>query len=250
MGGVALIYVTLSRQARRRILLLLCVAMAFLFGWPVTWKTGESIPVRSRLLPLRFVSTREKVLTLTFDVTWGHQVLPLVLEVLKDRQVPATFFVSGTWAATHPDLLRRIVAEGHEVGNHTQKHLNLSQQPKEVIVQNIRQAHDLIKELTGLEPFLFRPPNGDYDDLVISTALEMGYTTVIWGTDSLDWKNPGAEYIVRRVVGRAHPGDIVLLHASDSARQTPEALPRIIEGLKAKGYKTVRLSDLLKLETD
>ena len=94
-----------------------------------------------------------------------------------------------------------------------------------------------------MAPF-FRPPNGDYDDQVIKVARELGFETIIWSVDSLDWKNPGASFMVSRVVNKAFPGAVILCHASDSSKQIHLALPEIISALRAKGYKFVNLTEL------
>ena len=105
-----------------------------------------------------------------------------------------------------------------------------------------------IEDVLGVKPWLLRTPNGDYNNRVVQTAESLGYTVIQWDTDSLDWTKPGAAQIVSRVVKKAHPGDIILLHASDSASETPEALPHIIDQLRQKGYRFVLVSDLLKLD--
>ena len=93
---------------------------------------------------------------------------------------------------------------------------------------------------------LIRTPNGDYNDQVIEAVKEVDYQAIQWTTDSLDWMNPGVNTIIERVSTRAHPGDIILMHASDTCKQTTEALPTVIKNLKAKGYEIVFVSDLLK----
>jgi polysaccharide deacetylase family sporulation protein PdaB len=170
-----------------------------------------------------------------------------VLDVLKEKGVTCTFFLSGPWAASHPEVVRRIAADGHEIGSHGYWHDNLSECSKETIVETLRRTREIIESLVGRETRLFRPPNGDFDDLVILTAMEEGYLTIIWSLDSLDWKNPGVDYMVDRLLTRAAPGDIVLCHASDSARETYLALPPVIDGLRAKGFHLLKLSELLAL---
>ncbi|MCL6450926.1 MAG: polysaccharide deacetylase family sporulation protein PdaB [Acetobacteraceae bacterium] len=240
-----MLFVTVSRKAKRWLLAgLSLAALLVLVHYGV--RLGPGLLVAGKLHPIRSVNTKLNQAALTFDISWGEKVLPPVLEVLKKYGVRSTFFISGPWAAAHPDLARAIVAAGHELGSHGHHHLNYSQYPKEVIQENLRQAHQIIRDVTGVDCNLFRPPNGDYDDLVISTALELGYATIIWDTDSLDWKNPGVKFMVDRVTKKAHPGDIILMHASDSAQQTPEALPAIIEGLRKEGLELVPVSQLLR----
>lgn len=198
-----------------------------------------------RVMPLFYVKPKYKELALTFDISWGTKTLPAVLEILRRHGVRATFFLSGPWAEHHPDLVQAIVADGHEIASHGQEHVNLSQYDRATVTGNIQAAHAILTRLAGREPRFFRPPNGDYDDLVVSAARELNYETVIWSVDSLDWKNPGAEYMIRRVSELAFPGAVVLFHASDSSRQIDQALGPVIENLKARGYGLLTLGELV-----
>ncbi len=198
-------------------------------------------------MPIFYVDTQRKVAALTFDISWGEKSPQKVLDVLKQYHQKATFFLSGPWANHYKDTVKAIVADGHEVASHGQDHVNLSQENKDSVTQNITAAHNTLENLTQTSPKYFRPPNGDYDDLVVLTARELGYETIIWAVDSLDWKNPGASYIVERVSKLMFPGAIILFHASDSAKETAEALPMVFENLKTAGYELLTLGDLMSL---
>ncbi|NLC06844.1 MAG: polysaccharide deacetylase family sporulation protein PdaB [Syntrophomonadaceae bacterium] len=205
------------------------------------------VQATSRIKPIYEVKTNEKVLALTFDISWGTQTPTPVLDILEENQVKATFFLSGPWAQKYPEIPRRIANNGHEVASHGHRHINLSTLSPDEIKQEIMQAHNILQEVTGTSPKLIRTPNGDYADHVIMAANECGYQVIQWGTDSLDWKNPGIEAITNRVLTRAHPGDIILMHASDTCKQTVDALPAIINGLKEQGYRFVTVSELLTM---
>lgn len=197
--------------------------------------------------PIYMIDTKEKKVTLTFDISWGSVRPGPVLDVLKKYDVKATFFLSGPWAQRHPEIVRRIQAEGHEIQSHGHKHVNYHELSAEQVKDNIRSAHRILAEITGGEPNMVRPPNGSFNQASLQAAREAGYETIIWSVDSLDWKNPGVDVITQRVLKRIHPGAIVLLHASDTCKQTDQALPAIIEGLRAQGYEMVLLKDLMKL---
>jgi seryl-tRNA synthetase len=198
--------------------------------------------------PVYYVGTREKVMALTFDVSWGDRMLPQVLDVLRREHQVATFFVSGPWAATHPALVEAILQGGNELASHGQAHVNLSGRSAGAIADNVGAADAILRRYTGGRPLrFFRPPNGDWDPRVVEVARGLGYETVIWSVDSRDWMNPGVGVIVRRVVDGAFPGAIVLLHASDTCRQTDLALPTIIERLRAQGWRLVTLGTLWDL---
>ncbi len=201
-------------------------------------------------MPLFYVKTTAPKVCLTFDISWGTETLPKVLPILAAAKVKATFFLSGPWAASHPEMVKAIQAGGHEIASHGTEHVNLSQYSDYEIGRNISQANKELSRLTGNKTaYFFRPPNGDYDDLVIITARAQNYETVIWAVDSLDWKNPGADYMIQRVTEKSFPGAIILCHASDSSKQIDQALPGIITGLRAKGFSFATLTQLMKYGT-
>lgn len=194
------------------------------------------------------VPIKEKVVALTFDLSWGHNTPPAVLHILREYGLRVTFFLSGPWVKIHPEIAKQIAADGHEIGSHGHRHINYTSLTPDQIRLEVMKAQRNIQEVTGQTPRLIRTPNGDYNALVVKTLEEMGYKVIMWDTDSLDWKNPGVDRIVNRVLKRAHPGDIILMHASDTCKQTAEALPQIIEGLTRQGYRIVTLSELLTLQ--
>jgi polysaccharide deacetylase family sporulation protein PdaB len=200
----------------------------------------------SERFPLRRVDTSLHALALTFDISWGTHMPPKVLAILQREHVPATFFLSGPWARRHADFVRALVRDGMQVESHGWAHVNFSALSYAGVLDNIRAADAVLRPLTGQPVTFIRPPNGDYDREAIRAAHALGYTVVTWGTDSRDWMNPGVNRIVARVVERAYPGDIVLLHASDTCRQTDQALPAIIRDLRQRGYRLVTLKVLLE----
>lgn len=191
------------------------------------------------------VDTKEKVLALTFDISWGELRPEPILKILKDEGVDATFFLSSPWSREHPEIVQQIVDGGFEIASHGHAHKNYSTLADDEIRKQISTAHTILKGLTGVNTSLIRMPNGDFDKRVLRIADELGYSVIQWDTDSLDWKNPGVDAIVNRVVSKAHPGDIVLLHASDSSQQTHLALPSVIQQLRDQGYSFVTVSELL-----
>ncbi len=242
----------LSRKNRWRYLVTAVLILVLVWSWyqenPVQIAPVSALPAaKTKERPLYMISTAEKKLALTFDISWGTKMPGPVLDVLKRHGVKATFFLSGPWSERYPEIARRIQAEGHEIQSHGHKHVNFSGLGREGVIHNIRSAHRILAEITGREPTMIRPPNGDFNDMSVATAREIGYQTVIWSVDSRDWMNPGVDQIVNRVLKLAHPGAIVLLHASDSCKQTDQALPLIIQGLKDRGFEFVLIQELLKL---
>lgn len=192
------------------------------------------------------VETKQKKLALTFDISWGEERAIPILDVLKQKGVKqATFFISAEWGKDHPDIVKRIMDQGYEIGSHGYKHINYSRLTDEEIRAEIQKADNVLQQMTGKKPALIRTPNGDIDKRVLNIADEMKYTIIQWDTDSKDWLNPGVNEIVQNVVKKAHPGDIILMHASDSCKQTHLALPTIIDNLRQNGYSFASVSGLI-----
>lgn len=192
------------------------------------------------------VETNQKLVALTFDISWGEKVPEPVLDLLDKEHIKhATFFLSGPWTVRHPETAKRIHDMGYEIGSHGNLHKDFSSYPDSWIREQVQIAEKSINQVTGVKPKLIRTPNGDFNPRVLMCLNRMGYTVIQWNTDSLDWKNPGTQAIVERVLNRAVPGDIILMHASDSSKQITAALPKIIAGLREQGYHFVTVSELI-----
>ncbi|ALS24900.1 polysaccharide deacetylase family sporulation protein PdaB [Paenibacillus naphthalenovorans] len=227
----------------------LIITVASLFAAGIIYSESENVSVFSQKPSAVYsVVTDKKVVALTFDISWGDKRTEPILKILEDKGVKnATFFLSSPWSKEHPEIVNKIVKGGWEIGSHGHKHVNYSSLNDEEIRAQIRTAHQILSEVTGTSPQLIRLPNGDFDKRVLRIAEELNYSVVQWDTDSMDWQNPGVNNIINRVVSKAHPGDIILLHASDSSKQTHEALPVIIDQLREKGFEFVTVSQLMKL---
>ncbi|WP_371755611.1 polysaccharide deacetylase family sporulation protein PdaB [Ferviditalea candida] len=229
----------------RRIFVIL---MAALFTAGIIYSEKNNISVFSANEPSAIYSvvTDKKLIALTFDISWGEKRPEPIIQILKDKGVTnATFFLSSPWTKSHPEIVKQIVDAGFEIGSHGHKHVNYSTLNDEEIRKQIQTADQILKESTGQTPMLIRMPNGDFDKRVLRIANQLGYTVIQWDTDSLDWMNKGVNNIINRVLTKAHPGDIVLMHASDSCKQTHEALPVIIDKLREQGYQFVTVSQLI-----
>jgi len=171
---------------------------------------------------------------------------PRVLDILEAEQVPATFFEVGREIAGREATLRRIVADGDVIGDHTWSHLDLTKHPKQVVPQ-LASTRDAVARATGgYTPCLFRPPYGALDPAVVRDAAGLGLATVTWDVDPRDWSLPGTKRIVRTVLSETRPGSIILLHDGGGPReQTVAALPAIIRALRARGLRFVTVPQLL-----
>lgn len=195
-------------------------------------------------------NTDQKVVALTFDHSWGNKFTPSILDTLKRHELKVTFFIMGPWSKKFPEVAQRMVADGHEIASHGYRHENYGDMTPEWVKEDIQKAHAQIKEVTGVDATLLRPPNGHYSQKSLKATDELGYKTIIWNVDSLDWKNPGRDVIIERVMKRLKPGAIILMHASDTPVQTAEALPILLDKIKAEGYQIVTVSELLNKYSD
>ncbi len=205
------------------------------------------LPVQSNVSAVYKIKTNTKVAALTFDVVWGNRVPGPVLDLLKKHNVKATFFVSESWARQYPELARRITTEGHEIGSNIENRVRLSTEAKPPVKDELVKSSEAIKDVTGASITLFRAPYGDWNDEFLAAAAESGFKVIRWSVDSLDIQTPGKNNIVDNVVKQVHPGAIILMNASDTAAQTPEALQIILEELKGQGYELVTISSLMKM---
>jgi peptidoglycan-N-acetylglucosamine deacetylase len=192
------------------------------------------------------VRVDQPYVAMTFDDGPSAENTPRLLEMLKQRNIKATFFLIGQNAAANPDLVRRILAEGHEIGNHSWTHPQLSKLSDDKVTAEITKTQDAIKDASGFTPTLLRPPYG----AITARQREwipnqFGLTIVLWSVDPLDWKRPGPSVVTQRILSQVRPGAIVLSH--DIHKQTVDAMPATLDGLIAKGYKFVTVSQLIAM---
>jgi len=181
-------------------------------------------------------------MSLMINVDWGDEFIPPMLETLARYGVRATWFPTGKWVTKSPELARQIAAAGHELGNHGGWHGMASRMSEAELRRLITEGEQAIVEVAGHKPTLFAPPSGDLNDRTVAVAESLGYRTIMWTLDTIDWQRPKPAVIVQRVAGRAQNGALVLMHPT---APTAEALPRMIEELQAKGFTLVTVSELL-----
>lgn len=200
---------------------------------PATTVVGEAI---------RHGDETKPVIALACNVFWGEEYLPQMLATLAKEDVKITFFIGGTWAKDYPSLLQEIVAGGHELGNHTYSHPHPTQITTQKNQEQIQRAEDVIAEIVGVRTKLYAPPYGECDERVIHIASEMGYRTILWSVDTIDWQKPSPETIKQRVHRKVKNGSIILIHPTSS---TAEALPSLLRELKEKGYTITGVGNLI-----
>ena len=225
-------------------------AFAILRGMLVV--AGENVTVSNsvdgRELPIYCVDTPEKKIALSFDAAWGNEDTAKILEILKKHDIHVTFFMTGGWVESYPDDVKAILAAGHDLGNHSENHKNMSQLSDEEKKEELMKVHTKVQELTGYEMFLFRPPYGDYDNAVVNVAKDCGYFTIQWDVDSLDWKDYGVDSIIKTVTQHKHLGNGSIILCHNGAKYTAQALDTLIATLKNEGYTFVPISELIYRE--
>lgn len=174
---------------------------------------------------------------------WGNEDTQTLIDIFYKYNIKATFFVVGDWVDRFPESVKALHDADHEVMNHSDSHAHFNSLSSDQIIHDINTCNEKIEAITGVHPTLFRPPYGEYNDHVVSTVRSMGIEPIQWDVDSLDWKDLSASEIEKRVVSKVQPGSIVLFH--NAARNTPEALPAIIESLLQDGFQFVPISELI-----
>lgn len=195
-------------------------------------------------IPVYRGETTSKKASITINVDWGQEVIPQMLSILNKNGAQATFFITGAWAEKFPEMARMIGMAGHEIANHGLRHDHPTQMSKEELTRLIVENSRLLTEVTGKPPAkLFAPPYGEYDEKVLSVVGNLGYRTVLWTIDTVDWKLPAPELIFSRVTEKIKAGAIILMHPT---APTVAILGEILQALRGQGYELVTVSKLLE----
>jgi peptidoglycan-N-acetylglucosamine deacetylase len=190
----------------------------------------------------------EKVIALTFDDGPWPQSTPAILDILKKNNIKATFFIVGQMLKEHPDMGKRVVAEGHVIANHTWHHWYHYMNPQAAAFE-IDNTSNLIYQVTGVKTSLFRPPGGIKTNGPYAYAKNQKYATIMWSSDSSDYARPSVSKLISNVMREAKPGGIVLMHDGGGNRSnTVAALPEIINTFRKQGYRFVTVPELLEMQ--
>lgn len=187
--------------------------------------------------------------SITFDCGAGRGYIDQILEILTQKGIPATFFVTGSWAENNPDDVLRISEMGFRIGNHTQNHLYLTEISDQEIISELSSVEEIVFQLTGksTRPF-FRPPYGNRDDRVLEVVASQGYWSIYWTIDSLDWQEGhDPQWVKDRIISRLEDGAIILCHVA--SEYTYLVLEELIEEIESKGFSFVPLEDFLELSS-
>lgn len=196
-----------------------------------------------KLVPIYSVDSPDKKIAISFDATWGTENTAKLLDILDQHQVKTTFFLVNIWLEKYPEVARTIGDRGHEIGMHSASHPHFPQLSEAQMEKELRDNWQMIHEITGQKPVLFRPPYGDYNNNMIRTVDRLGFKSIQWSLDSLDWKDLSAGEIQNRILPKVKAGDIILFH--NAGKNTPEALDPLLAKLKQEEYQVVPISELL-----
>ncbi|MBY7143621.1 polysaccharide deacetylase family protein [Virgibacillus sp. NKC19-3] len=210
----------------------------------------EQIPPEIRLndldvSPIYRGHPEKDMVAFLINVSWGTEHIPDILNILKEHNVKATFFLEGQWAQENAEFVEMIDEQGHTIGNHAYNHPNMSRLSQQENTRQINQTNEIIKAITGDAPKWFAPPSGDYTDQVVQVADDLHMETILWTVDTIDWKNPSVSVMINRVNEKLHPGATVLMHPTESIA---EGLDPLIKDIKENGYRIGTLDKLLNEE--
>ncbi|ASK63479.1 hypothetical protein CFK37_15615 [Virgibacillus phasianinus] len=192
--------------------------------------------------PIYRGNPEKKMVALMINVSWGTEYIPTILNILKENQVKATFFIEGKWAKNNAEYVEMIAEQGHVIGNHAYNHPDMARISKQEINDQITNTNETIQAITGKRPSLFAPPSGSFTDQVVQVAAAHDMKTILWSLDTIDWKNPSVSVMMNRVMPKLHPGATVLMHPTESVAR---GLKDLITGIKEKDYQIGTVEKLL-----
>jgi len=184
-------------------------------------------------------NTENKNISLMFNVYWGSAQVEQILDILKEKEVKATFFLGGCWADDNTEIVKRIYEEGNELANHGYFHKDHTKISKEKNIEEISLTSEFIEKVCGVKPVLFAPPSGAYNKTTVLVCQELGYKMIMWSKDTIDWRDKDEKLCYSRAVKNPSNGDLILMHPMED---TVKALPKIIDFYKQNGYNIVTVS--------
>jgi len=187
-------------------------------------------------------NTSSNNVALMINVYWGDEFISPLLEIIEEKNIKCTFFIGGVWASVNEDLINEIIATNCEIGNHGYLHKSQDKLNQQESYDEINKTHNLVKSLTGVEMKLFAPPSGAYSDKTVDIAKELGYKTIMWTKDTVDWRDQNEELIYSRAIKNAHGGDLILMHPTGA---TVKAFSRIVDYFIQKNFNLTTVSETL-----
>ena len=210
--------------------------------------TNHTIEVvaQNRVLPIYSVETKDKKIALTFDCAWGADDIDKIIEVLESKNVSATFFVVGTWVDKYEEEVKKLAEAGHEIGNHSDNHAHVNKLSYDANLLDMKKCNEKIEKITGKNVKFYRGPYGEYNNIVIKAAEELGMKVIQWDVDTLDYTGKTADEMCSRIKDRIRNGSIILMH--NDTEHTADSLEQIIDTINELGYEIVPLKRLIYFE--
>ena len=197
----------------------------------------------SRLVPIYRVDTQEQQVAISFDAAWGADKTQEIIDILKEYNVTATFFLVGFWVDEYPEMVKAIDEAGLEIGTHSNTHPDMTKLDSATIKSELETSINKIKEITGKDVKVFRPPYGAYNNTLLKVCSELNLKAVQWDVDTLDWKGLSAGEVTDRVMKKAQNGSIILMH--NNADNVCDSLRLTLDWLTKKGYKVTSVGELI-----
>ena len=199
-----------------------------------------------RKVPIYNVKTNEKVVAISFDAAWGADKTEKIMEILKEYNANATFFLVGFWVENYSEITKKIAENGFEIGTHSNTHPDMAKLDANQMKLELETSVKILEDTTGKKVELFRPPYGSYNNTLIETCESLNLTTIQWDVDSLDWKGISAVDITTRILNKVFNGSIILCH--NNSDHILDALPMVLDRLQKRGYTIKCIGDIIYKE--
>lgn len=217
-------------------IIVMCISFVFVACF---WTDSSAVVSSTGYKAIYRGNTNNKNVSLCINVYWGTEYLTEILDILKQEDVKTTFFIGGMWASENAEVLQKINEDGHEIANHGFYHKDHKNIDYNRNIQEISYTHKLVKELINIDMTLFMPPSGSYGSQTLQAAEDLGYTTIMWSKDTIDWRDKDTNLIYSRATKNMQNGDLILMHPTEC---TKNALKDIISTYKTEGFSIVPVS--------
>ena len=226
-------------------IIFLLLIVTIMLGINIDGNVAASVYFNSSLrkVPIYFVNTTENKVAISFDAAWGADKTEKIMEICKEYNVNATFFLTGIWVEKYPEMVKKIYDNGFEIGTHSNTHPDMTKLSQNQMKLELENSCKLITDITNHKIELFRAPFGAYNDTLLETASSLNLKTIQWDVDSLDWKGLSAMEITNRILNGVRSGSIILCH--NNSDHIVEALPLVLDRLSKKGYTVTNVGNVI-----
>ena len=222
--------------------LVIAIMLVTVFGFSFAGGTLKVFNSNSDGLAIYNGNLNSRNVSLMINVYWGDEFLDDMLSVIKEKNISVTFFVGGVWASKNQEMMQKMLANNCELANHGYQHKDQDKISEQQNYNEIFQTHQIVKSLTGVEMNLFAPPSGAYNSTTLKVANQLGYKTIMWTKDTIDWRDQDENLIYNRAIKNPQGGDLILMHPTE---KTLQALPRIIDYYIQNGFNLTTVTQTL-----